>query len=356
MPVDAREGLIRSCGRRDPSSMIKRTIEISRESAHVTVRLDQLVLERDGQVVGSIPCEDIGVVMVDHQGTTYTHAALARLAELDATVVVCGRDHLPAGILLPLADHSQVVWRIREQIEVAKPVRKQLWRQIVRAKIRAQAENLPTCPARTRLLNMVREVRSGDVENHEAQAARLYWQAWSDEPAFHRAAEARQEVADDDGDTEEPKPRRDTAPVFRRDRDGAPPNNLLNYGYAVLRAAVARALVAAGLLPAIGLHHSNRSNAFCLADDLMEPLRPLVDRAVRDLVRAGRLELDQPAKAELLKVLTTEMQCGDLSGPLLVSLHRLTAGLVRCYRGESQKLEIPRRKDENGRMKDESES
>ncbi|MGE3410467.1 MAG: CRISPR-associated endonuclease Cas1 [Pirellulales bacterium] len=337
--------------------MIKRTIEISRERAHLTVRLDQLVLERDGQVVGSIPCEDIGVVMVDHQGTTYTHAALARLAQQDATVVVCGRDHLPAGILLPLADHSQVVWRIRDQIDVAKPVRKQLWRQIVQAKIRAQACNLSPGPARTRLLNMVREVRSGDVENHEAQAARLYWQAWSDEPAFRRASEIRQEAMDEnDDDPDEPKPRRDTAPAFRRDRDGAPPNNLLNYGYAVLRAAVARALVAAGLLPAIGLHHSNRSNAFCLADDLMEPLRPLVDHAVRQLVRAGRLELDQPAKAELLKVLTVEVQCGELSGPLLVSLHRLTAGLVRCYRGESQKLEIPRRKDDGGRMKDETEA
>jgi CRISPR-associated protein Cas1 len=295
--------------------VIKRTIEISREPAHLTVQLDQLVLKRDGQVVGSIPCEDIGVILVDHAGTTYSHAALARLVDFDATVVVCGRDHLPAGILLPLSDHSQVVWRIRDQIAVRGPVRKQLWRQIVRAKIRAQAGNLPPGPPRTRLLRLAREVRSGDPDNHEAQAARVYWGAW---------------LGDDQG------PER-----FRRDRDGPQPNGMLNYGYAVVRAALARALVAAGLLPALGIHHANRSNAFCLADDLIEPLRPIVDGRVRELHRAGRSDLDQPTKAALLEVLTAEVAFAGETGPLLVSLHRLVAGLVRCYRGESKRLEFP---------------
>lgn len=291
--------------------MIKRTIEISREPAHVTVRLDQLTLERDGQTVGSIPCEDIGILLVDHPGTTYTHAALARLAAADAAVVVCGRDHLPVAILLPLADHSQVVWRVRDQVAVSKPLCKQLWKQIVQAKIHAQACNLPKGPARTKLLVLARGVRSGDPQNAEAQASRVYWSAFFE------------------------------GIVFRRDRDGGGPNPLLNYGYAVLRAAIARAIVAAGLLPSLGLHHSNRSNAFCLADDLIEPLRPMVDHAVKGLLDAGRTELDQSTKGKLLEILTWEVCVGDQTGPLMVGLHRMVASLVRCFTGQATHLEFP---------------
>ncbi len=291
--------------------MIKRTIEISREPAHLTVQLDQLVLKRDGQTIGSIPCEDIGMVVIDHAGTTYSHAALARLADFDAAVVVCGRDHLPAGILLPLADHSQVVWRVRDQIALSKPLRKQLWKQIVQAKIRAQAGNVPPGPARTRLLALARDVRSGDPENAEAQAAKIYW------------SECFEDLS------------------FRRDRHGDGPNPLLNYGYAVLRAAIARALVSAGLLPALGIHHSNRSNAFCLADDLIEPLRPIVDRRVRQLIDAEQFELDQPTKAALLELLTLETRMAEETGPLMVNLHRMVASLVRCYQGKGVQLEFP---------------
>lgn len=291
--------------------MIKRTVEISREPAHLTVRLDQLVLQRNGQTVGSIPCEDIGVVLVDQPGTTYTHAALARLAASDAAVVICGRDHLPAAILLPLADHTEVVWRVRDQLALAKPLRKQLWRQIVTAKIRAQASNLPAGAARTRMLELARTVRSGDPENAEAQAARAYWTAFFEGIAF------------------------------RRDRFGDGPNPLLNYGYAVLRAAIARAIVAAGLIPSLGIHHSNRSNNFCLADDLIEPLRPIVDRQVKRLVLGGAKELDQPTKAALLQVLACDTSFADQTGPLMVSLHRMVASLVQCLRGQSKTLVFP---------------
>jgi len=291
--------------------MIKRTIEISREPARVTVRLDQLTLLRDGETVGSVPCEDIGMLLVDHPATTYTHAALARLAESDATVVICGRDHLPVAILLPLSDHSQVVWRVRDQIAVSKPLQKRLWKQIVQAKIRAQADNLPTGPAHTKLLALARGVRSGDPKNVEAQASRAYWSAF-----FQGIA-------------------------FRRDRNGDGPNPLLNYGYTVLRAAIARAIVGAGLLPSLGLHHANRSNAFCLADDLIEPLRPLVDRRVKRLLDAGNIELDQPTKAALLELLTSEVRLGEQTGPLMVNLHRMVSSLVRCFAGDSNQLEIP---------------
>ncbi len=295
--------------------MIKRTLEISREPAHLSVRDEQLILKRDGQTIGSVPCEDIGVVMVDHPQTTYTHAALAKLAESDAVVVICGRDHLPAAILLPMADHSQLVWRLNDQLNVGKPMLKQLWRQLVVAKIRAQARNLEIDqPARKKLLALAKNVRSGDPQNVEAQAARVYWANWLWQEEFRRDAEA---------------------PGL---------NSFLNYGYAVVRAAIARAIVAAGLLPSLGIHHHNRSNAFCLADDLIEPLRPLVDERVRELHRQGYEQLDQPAKAALLEILAEPVVMRDseeLVGPLMVQLHRYVASLVRCYRSEAAALVVP---------------
>jgi CRISPR-associated protein Cas1 len=292
--------------------VIKRTLEISREPAHLSVRNEQLVLKRDGQTIDQVPCEDIGVVLVDHPQTTYTHAALAKLAEFDAAVVICGRDHLPAAILLPMVDHSQVVWRLDAQLSVSRPLRKQLWKQIVVAKIAAQARNVPADqPAHRKLIALSREVRSGDPTNIEAQAARVYWANWLWQEEF------------------------------RRDPDGTGLNSFLNYGYAVLRAAVARAIVAAGLEPSLGLHHHNRSNSFCLADDLVEPLRPLVDDRVRELHRQGYDELNQPAKAAILELLAERVRLGDEVGPLMVQLHRYVASLVRCFTGDNRELEIP---------------
>ena len=299
--------------------MIKRTIEISQRPAHVAVRLDQLRLERgaNGETdpdTPSIPCEDIGVLLVDHPSTTYTHAALTRLLEHGAAVVLCGRNHLPAGLLLPVGEHSEIVWRVNDQLALTKPRRKQLWQQIVVAKIAAQAAALAGdhADAARRLRGLARRVRSGDPDNVEATAARAYWAAW------------RREI-----------------PAFRRDPDASDANALLNYGYAVMRAAVARALVAAGLLPALGLKHANRSNAFCLADDLVEPLRPLVDARTRTLWRQGATQLDQPTKAPLLELLTATVRVGDHTGPLMVGLHRTVASLIRCYRGQDKRLLLP---------------
>jgi CRISPR-associated protein Cas1 len=288
-------------------------------------------LKRDGEEVGRAPCEDIGVVLVDQPQVSYSHAALAALAESDAVLVVCGRNHLPVAVLLPLADHSQVVWRINEQLGAGRPLKKQLWKQLVQAKIRGQAANLIPAgskhphpgplpggegdagqrAARSKLLDYARQVRSGDASNLEAQAARVYWQHWLPEEAF------------------------------RRDADGEGLNSLLNYGYAVVRAAVARALVAAGLMPSLGLKHSNRSNAFCLADDLLEPLRPLVDERARELYRQGCAKLDAEGKAGLLKLLAEDVAMGGESGPLMVCLHRYAASLVKCFQGQAKRLDIP---------------
>ena len=342
--------------------MIKRTIEISREPAHLSLRLGQLVLEREHQPVSTIPCEDLGMVVVDHSQVSYTHSALAALVEHDAVVVICGKNHLPAGLLLPMSDHSEVVWRLHDQIAVSKPLRKQLWRQIVQAKIRAQANNLPAgSPERTRLLELARTVRSGDVTNHEAQAARVFWSAWltGDERTNGKlqSAEITRSVSEGVATSgaelslhapsltlrvtcsETSSPQRTP---FRRNADGEDEINvLLNYGYSILRAAVARAIVMAGLHPAFGLQHCNRSNLFCLADDLMEPLRPLVDARVRELVRLSQTQLSPITKAALLQLLTQEATTGSEAGPLMVTLHRYVASLVKCYAGESEQLEIP---------------
>jgi CRISPR-associated protein Cas1 len=302
--------------------VIKRTIEISQHPSHLSVRLGQLQIRRHTQdesapLAGSVPCEDVGIVLIDHPQTTMTHQALATLVDGGAAVLVCGRDHLPKGLLLPLGEHSQVVWRIDDQMAASLPLKKQLWKQVIVAKIRAQTDHISAeTPAHRKLTNLAGQVRSGDSTNVEAQAAKVYWQAIRDQ--------------------DEPWRR------FRRDPDGQDPKNaMLNYGYAVMRAAVARAIVGAGLLPALGIHHANRSNAFCLADDLVEPLRPLVDVRVRQLIRSGSDQMSKPVKAALLELLQTEMQAGDQSGPLLVALHRYVASLVQCFSRESKHLDIP---------------
>jgi CRISPR-associated protein Cas1 len=318
--------------------VIKRTVEISREPSHLAVRHEQLlILRRDDSetrrrlpanppnLIGIIPCEDIGVLMVDNRGATYSHHALAKLAEHGAALVVCGRDHHPIGMYLPISANTELLARLDAQLAMSKPTRKRLWRAIVAAKILAQAATLPPIDepefdtARRRLLGLARRVRSGDPENVEAQAAAIYW------PVVFAHCQP-------------------VARPFRRrpgDPKSSPPNNMLDYGYAAIRAAVARSIVSAGLLPAVGIQHRGRSNPFCLADDLMEPLRPLIDRRVRGLAARGELELSQPNKAELLDVLTEEVECGSLRGPLLVSLTRYVASLVRVLTRDSDELEIP---------------
>lgn len=320
--------------------MIKRTVEISRQPAHIAVRDEQLLILRKTRsaqplptypenLAGSIPCEDLGVLMVDERETTYSHSALVKLAEYGCALVVCGRDHSPAGMFLPISANTELLARLDAQLSVSKPTAKRLWTMIVTAKIRAQSEALPpvldeeTEQVRSKLLALSREIRSGDPENIEAQAAAVYWpevfkrSTFITHPFRRRAGE--------------------------RDNVGAlPPNNLLDYGYAALRAAVSRSLVSAGLLPALGIKHRGRSNPFCLADDLMEPLRPLVDVRARWLTERGEIGLDQTVKAELLRVLTDEVECGDLRGPLLVALTRYIASFIRVLTGEQEKPSIPR--------------
>lgn len=294
--------------------MIKRIIEISSARTHLSVRYGQLIIRNNGDVQSQIPCEDIGILLVDHVGTSYTHAVFTRLLDAGAAIVLCGGNHHPTGLLLPLESHSAQTERFRRQIETKEPVKKRLWKQLVQAKIKHQARVVgPDSEVYPALTAMRKRVRSGDPENVEAQASRKYWGAYL------------QDVQ------------------FRRNIEGKPPNNLLNYGYMVMRAAVARALCSAGLLPCLGIHHRNRYNAFCLADDLVEPFRGYVEARVKAIVEAEGVpdELTQELKARLLEVLYETMVIAGCKSPLMVGLHRTMASLQRCFAGEQEKLELP---------------
>jgi CRISPR-associated protein Cas1 len=291
--------------------MIKRTVEISGKGNHLAIDQGSLTIRRDGEEVGRVPLEDLGVLVLDCPTTTYTHSVLTRALAAGAVIIPCGRDHLPRGLFLP-QENALLTQRLAAQVAASLPLKKRLWKQLVQAKIRHQAGALPEeAPARRKLAALVSTVRSGDPANVEAHASRLYW------PAMFGKG-------------------------FRRRPEGPPPNALLNYGYMAVRACVARAVCAAGLHPALGLHHHNRANAFCLADDLLEPLRPLVDVRVRDLAAGGCKEVNPESKRELLGVLAATVEVAGARGPLMVGLGRTVASLVRCYAGEQKTLDLPR--------------
>jgi len=294
--------------------MIKRIIEISQAKTYLSVKYGQLLIKQEGEQVSSTPCEDIGVLLVDHQGVTYTHSVFMELLRCGAAIVLCGGDHHPSGMLLPIESNSVQTERFRQQIEAKEPVKKRLWKQIVRAKIKHQAKVVGKDSDVYKSLMALRDrVRSGDPDNIEAQASRKFWPVYL------------QDV------------------TFRRDISGSPPNNMLNYGYMVMRAAVARALCSAGLLPSLGIHHRNRYNAFCLADDLLEPFRGFVESKVRDIYwDIGSIdELEQSTKAKLLEILYEEVNIAGFKGPLMVGLHRTMASLQRCFEGEQKFIDLP---------------
>lgn len=250
--------------------MIKKTLYFG-NPAYLSLRNGQLVIklpevERNGSLPEAIkqqtdvtrPIEDIGVVVLDHKQITITSGALETLLENNCAVITCDSKSMPVGLMLPLCGNTTQNERFRKQLEASLPLKKQMWQQTIQTKIRNQAQILAQCTGEKAKCMFVwaNNVRSGDPDNLEARAAAYYWKTM---------------FADVDG--------------FTRDRDGLPPNNLLNYGYAILRAVVARGLISSGLLPTLGIHHHNRYNAYCLADDIMEPYRPYVDRLVYSLFR-----------------------------------------------------------------------
>jgi CRISPR-associated protein Cas1 len=294
--------------------VIKKIIEISQAKRHLAVRLGQLIIKENGDELSAIPCEDIGILLIDHPAVTYTHSVFTELIRCGAAVVFCGGNHHPAGMLLPIEGNTVQTERFRQQISAKEPTIKQLWRQLVRAKIKHQAKVVgEDSEVYKELMGLRERVRSGDPDNIEAQASKKFW------PAFVTTID------------------------FKRNPEGLPPNNLLNYGYTVMRAAVARALCSAGLHPSIGLHHCNKYNAFCLADDCLEPFRGFVEAKVKQICETQTEidELTQPIKAQLLEVLYEEVTIGESSGPLMVGLHRTAASLVRCFAGEQKEMDLP---------------
>lgn len=298
----------------DKKEMIKRIIEISQARTHLAIRYGQLIIKRNGEQLSSIPCEDIGVLLVDHSGVTYTHTVFTELLAKGTAIVLCSGNHHPTGMLLPIESNSVQSERFRQQIEVKEPVKKRLWKQVIRAKIKHQAKLVGSDSSVYRnLIALRKRVRSGDPENIEAQASKKFW------GVFIQDLE------------------------FRRNIKGAAPNNLLNYGYMVMRAAVARALCSAGLLPTLGIHHRNRYNAYCLADDMIEPFRGFVEGKVQKICDSydDVSELDQTIKAELLEVLYDKVTIRGFTGPLMVGLHRTMASLQKCFAGEQKELDLP---------------
>jgi CRISP-associated protein Cas1 len=306
--------------------MIKRTLYFG-SSYYLSKRLEQLVinipnaqgLDEMGKQ-NTIPIEDIGIVVLDHAQISITQGLIESLLQNNVALIHCDSRHQPIGLVLPLESNDVQSQRFRHQIEATEPLRKQLWQQTIQAKIKNQALLLKQIglPYQT-LLGMASRVKSGDPDNLEAQAAAYYWARLFEEPL------------------------REDNIQFRRNREGIYPNALLNYGYAILRATVARALVSAGLLPTLGIHHSNKYNAYCLADDIMEPYRPFVDRLVYDLVRQkkGKDGLDKATKQALLSLPSLDVGIENLRSPLLNATHRTANAVYKCFAGQQRKILYP---------------
>lgn len=312
--------------------MIKKTLYFG-NPAYLSLRMGQMVIklpevETDSNLADQIkkqaeitkPIEDIGVVVLDNRRITITQGLLESLLENNCAVITCDSHSLPVGLMLPLYGNSTQNERFRDQLDASQPLKKQLWQQTIKMKISNQAAALATCTGKNSptMLRWADDVRSGDPDNVEGRAAAYYW---------------KDLFAGIDGLED-----------FTRSREGEAPNNLLNYGYAILRAIVARALVSSGMLPTLGIHHHNRYNAYCLADDIMEPYRPYVDELVYSIVKdkgINNLDLSKEIKAQLLSIPTLDVVIGGKRSPLMVAVTQTTASLYKCFTGELRRIAYP---------------
>lgn len=294
--------------------MVGRIVEIADDRRHLFVNRGFMVVkdtEGERKELGQVPLDDIAAVIANAHGLTYTNNLLVALAERGAPFVLCGPNHNAVGVLLTLDGHHVQAKRIEAQIAAGVPMQKRLWAAVVKSKLEQQAAALEAAAAPTMPLQaLVSKVKSGDPENIEAQGARRYWGLLFGSD-------------------------------FRRDQDGDGLNGLLNYGYTILRSATARAVVAAGLHPSIGLHHSNDANAMRLVDDLMEPFRPVVDLKVWQLHKAGEPHVTPDTKRALVRVLYDDMQTAVGVTPVMVCMQRLATSLAQVYLGERAKLDLP---------------
>lgn len=305
--------------------MIKKTLYFG-NPIYLSLRNAQLVLRKPDadkleesfkqDAERTIPIEDIGVVVLDNRRITITTGAMEALLANNCAIITCDSTDLPVGLMLPLCGNTTQSERFRSQIDASLPLKKQLWQQTVRQKILNQATVLSknTGAIVKNMQVWANEVRSGDPDNFEARAAAYYWRNLFP-----------------------------TLPNFVRGREGDPPNNLLNYGYAILRACVARGLVGSGLLPTLGIHHHNRYNAYCLADDIMEPYRPYVDDLVIQIMQEypDYSELNRSIKAALLTIPALDVVLDGKRSPLMIAVGQTTASLAKCFNGELRKIAYP---------------
>lgn len=308
--------------------MIKKTLYFG-NPAYLSLRNGQLVIklpevERQKDIsdilkkesVRTIPIEDIGVMVLDHKEITITQALIASLLDNSVALVTCNDKRMPTGMLLPLQGNTLQNERFRNQIDASLPLKKQLWQQTIKAKIENQAYLLSkeTECSSACMYKWAKDVKSDDSENLEARAAAYYWKnIFVDYPGFVRGREEKY------------------------------PNNILNYGYAILRAIVARALVVSGLLPVAGIHHHNKYNAYCLADDIMEPYRPFVDKVVIEIMKSSEPteNLTKEIKTQLLSIPVIDVRIGGKRSPLMVAVAQTTASLAKCFNGELRKITYP---------------
>lgn len=300
--------------------MIKKTLYFN-NPAYLSKRNDQLMVNipqakgLDNLSNNHIPIEDIGIVILDHQQITITQSLIASLLANNVALISCNESHMPTGLMLNLDGHTLQTQKSRAQLDASQPLLKQLWQQTIKAKIQNQANLLQSIhkPCEN-MKRWVDEVKSGDADNLEARAAAYYWKN-----IFSHL------------------------PDFTRYREGPTPNHLLNYGYAILRGIVARSLVGSGLMPTIGIHHRNQYNAYCLADDIMEPYRPYVDWMVYNLSKneLNSSELTRDLRATLLGLATVDVEIEGLRSPLMIGVQKTTASLAKCFEGDTRKILFP---------------
>lgn len=292
--------------------MIKRVLCFE-NPARLSLKLAQMVVELQ-DVTRTLPIEDIGVVILDHKQITITHALIDALLANNVAIVTSNDKHLPVGLMLPLDGNTLQSERFRAQIDASEPLKKQMWQQTIVAKILGQAHVLGTQLIKhNNMLKWAKDVRSGDPENMEARAAAFYWRNMFEKDAFIR------------------------------DPQGLPPNNLLNYGYSIVRAMMARALVGAGLLPTLGIHHHSRYDAYCLADDIMEPYRPFVDMKVLEMWKNGGItsDISSDRKRELLGITTMDVNISGHRSPMMLAIQTTAQSVQKCYSGEARKIIYP---------------
>ncbi|WP_116787332.1 type II CRISPR-associated endonuclease Cas1 [Flavobacterium psychrotrophum] len=296
--------------------MVKRTLFFS-NPAYLSTKNEQLVVSfpNDVKLPVTIPIEDLGYIVLEHPQITLTNGLICKLIENKTAVITCDKQHLPNALLQPLTGHSEQTERYRHQLNISTPLKKNLWQQTVSAKITNQAYHLSARGKDSKKLKRwAEDVKSGDTENHEAIAAAHYFQS-----LFNHI------------------------PDFSRNQKGIAPNGLLNYGYAILRAVTARAIISTGLLPSVGIFHSNKYNAFCLADDIMEPYRIYVDMLVYDVTQKNDNfeELTPELKALMLSIPAIDVVLEGKRSPLMVAMSRTTNSLYECYAGISRKILYP---------------